>query len=95
MDVNFPVGGDDLELIRERCKGLTTLEMYVQRGNSGGLVKKERKQVGGEHAEERLREIHGVLSQIGSLSVVVRLYDGSLKEEVEELMIEFGWEICR
>ncbi|KAK3376806.1 hypothetical protein B0T24DRAFT_619748 [Lasiosphaeria ovina] len=84
-----------LRLIRDKCRGLTTVEMYLHNENSRGVVVAAAGQEGemSRHVEQVLAEVDAEFRAIGSWKkkVIVRLYKGPLTPEVAELMQSFGW----
>ena len=83
-----------LKLIQQRCRNLTTLEMYVHSENSQGLVASAGQGEMSRHTNEALAEVEAQLKAIASLKkVIVRLYNGPLNREVAEVMQSFGWAV--
>lgn len=87
-----------LKLLREMCGNLATLVTHVHDKNSRGLVvpRGEGDLMLLEDTKAALAEVEARFKGIASLKrVVVRLYDGRLKPEVDELMRSFGWVVAQ
>ena len=84
-----------LNLLREQCTGLETLEALVQRGNSKALI-----EAGGQAGQdsrfvwEGLAHTHVQFKAIRSLrKIIVRFYSGKPTPKVTEQMQRYGWVI--
>ncbi|KAK4456505.1 hypothetical protein QBC42DRAFT_322609 [Cladorrhinum samala] len=83
-----------LELLQKKCRGLKTLELYVQSQNSRGLKSTSDGAKSSQGVRKVLSRVEAELKAIPSLSrVFVRLYNGSLATEVTELLQSFGWDV--
>lgn len=83
-----------LKLIQHKCRGLTTLEMYVHSENSRGLVAATVQGEISPHTMAALAEVEAELNSIPSLGkVIIRLYNGPLATEAAQLVRSFGWDV--
>ncbi|CAH0052788.1 unnamed protein product [Clonostachys solani] len=91
----FKLRGDGLralELLREQCTSLKTLETQIHRQNSSGLT--EEKDCDPEFARDALPRIDQQLRAISSLDrVVVEVYEKALMPSVESAMQDLGWTV--
>lgn len=83
-----------LELLKERCSTLTTLEMFVYSNNSHILI--NGKGYEPQHTKEVLDQINALLNSIPSLkTVIVRIFSSFPEPVVVELMTGFGWVVLK
>jgi len=88
-----------LRLIREKCPGLTTLEMYVHSENSRGLATTATTMTAAQSEVSQntmaaLAQVDAELKTIPSLEkVTIRLFSGPLALEVAQLVESFGWHV--
>lgn len=109
LTINFPVvqrlsttgkvvlrddGQKTLDLLRENCVNLKTLEAQVQSDNADNLIKPKHGDT--QLVQEGLREIDTQVKAIRSLkNFIVRIYSGGPSSATVESMQEHGWKVFR